>query len=542
MEKNNPVLLGEAGVGKTAILQGLAQRIVSENVPDWLRNRRVFELPMASLVSGTTFRGDFEERITTIIEEANSNPEIILFVDELHTIMGAGTTIESHLDAANIVKPALAKGSLRLAGATTAREYGICIEKDQAMARRFTAVRISEMDRNGTVEVLKRRREFWKERQKVEIPDDVLLHAVELVDARIKNRRFPDKAIDILDESCALARTRRAADENGFRVLTMADVQHVLLDWTGGSRLSSVKDPQETALLIPDRKVIHSEVMKKLPGQSCAVESLTDMILRRRFSLKDPQRPCTLLFYGPAGSGKEAGCEVMTEILWPKETDRLILFNGAQFTDESALFRLIGPPPGYSGFDEGWLLTARLKRQSHSVIVFKNITNAHHGVVNFLTELFLQGYYIDATGREISAADTIFVVHFNSTSRSQGMGFGANSQTQSTDRRITDDLRRAGLPEMFCSSFTFQVQFTELNHESVRAIIDTRLESLSNDYAGKGIQVRFSEEIIRVLTDAFLKQGADKKDLEILIDKEIGERILLKILDKTSNSNGEIVI
>jgi ATP-dependent Clp protease ATP-binding subunit ClpC len=542
MEKNNPVLLGEAGVGKTAIIQGLAQRIVSENVPDWLRGRRVFELPMASLVSGTTYRGDFEERMTTIIEEANANPDIVLFVDELHTIMGAGTTIESHLDAANIVKPALAKGSLRLAGATTAREYGVCIEKDQAMARRFTAVRISEMDRNGTVEVLKKRREYWKERQKVEIPDDVLLHAVELVDARIKNRRFPDKAIDILDESCAFARTRRTAHENGFWKLTQDDVQHVFLDWTGGARLSSVKDTGETAKQIPDRKAIHAEIMKKLPGQSKAVQSLTDMLLRRRLSLKDPERPCTLLFYGPAGSGKEAACEVLTGVLWPKETDRLLLLNGAQLADESALFRLIGPPPGYAGFNEGGLLTARLKHQAHSVIVLKNITEAHHGVVNFFIELFQQGYYTDSTGREIAVADTVFIVHFDSTSRSNGMGFGAVSQKQNTDNRISDDLRKAGLPEMFCCAFTFQVQFVELTKEPIRSIIGMRLESLCNEYAGKGIQVRFSDEIIGVLTDAFVKQPADKKDMETQIDKEIGSRILLKILDKTSNGNAEIVI
>ncbi|HEX2959261.1 MAG TPA: AAA family ATPase, partial [Chitinispirillaceae bacterium] len=268
----------------------------------------------------------------------------------------------------------------------------------------------------------------------------------------------------------------------------------------------------------------------------------TDMLLRRRLSLKDPERPCTLLFHGPAGSGKEAACEVLTGILWPKETDRLLMFNGAQLTDELALFRLIGPPPGYAGFNEGGLLTARLKHQSHSVIVLKNIADAHYGVVNFFTELFQQGYYTDSTGREITVADTVFIVHFDSTSRAHGMGFGATSQKQGSESRITEDLRKTGLPDKFCCAFTFQVPFIELTHEPVQSIICMRLESLCNEYAGKGIQVRVRDEIIGVLTDTFVKQPAEKKDLEALIDKEIGSRILLKILDKTPDGNEEIVV
>ena len=542
MEKNNPVLLGSAGVGKTAIIHGLAQRIVSENVPLFLKNKRVFELSMSGLVSGTTFRGDFEQRMTGIIEEARQNPDIILFVDELHTIMGAGAAARGDLDAANIVKPALAKGTLRLAGATTTQEYGKCIEKDPAMARRFTPVRVGEMDRAATIEVLRKRRDLWREHHKVEISDEVLLNAVELVDLQVKNRNFPDKAIDLLDEACAFTRSRRAPEKNGLWQLRTSEVQHVLQEWTGGICVPVNDTPDKQTIRIPSVSDIATNLRTKIIGQENAVLLLSQIVVQLRLSLKDPDAPISLLFYGPSGSGKTTCCEALGSTLWPDDNDRLLPLNFLDYADPLSLFRLIGSPPGYGAQDGGGVLSARLKRQPRSIIVMRNFADAHSSVHRFFEQLLKFGVFTDSTGRKIIVSNTVFIIHVNTTHQSRGMGFGTSNITRDSTDHILDNLSSNSAPGLFRSLLTHLVSFNELSIDTVMTIIEMRLNSIRNSYVDKGIRVCFDKTLVRRLADTFLKLPAEKRGIESLVNKEIGPRIRDAVLARTDHFQEEIEI
>lgn len=530
MEKNNPVLLGSAGVGKTAVIHGLAQRIVSDHVPPFLKNLRIFELSMSSLVAGTRFRGDFEQRMTQIIDEARDNPDIILFVDELHTIMGAGAAQRGDLDAANIVKPALARGTLRLAGATTTREYGICIEKDPAMARRFTPVRVGELDRGATIDVLRKRRELWRESRGVEIPDDVIIAAVDLTDARLKNRAFPDKAIDLLDESCALARTRRSPDKNNLWVLRLEEVNQVIGEWTGGFEITTSAAPENSTPRILSGKDIQAQLSAKVVGQKKAIGILSEIVIRIRMSLKNPNIPTILLFHGPAGSGKATCCEALSSVLWPNETDRMMILNCAEYTDFNSLDRLIGFPPGYGGQNEGGILNARLRRRPHSIIMLPNFAKAHWRVLGFFEQLFKHGSYTDSSGRLINGADAVFVIPIDTTSRPHSMGFKVHSGQDTSDQRVLDDLRRDGVPERLFSLFTAKAPFADLSTDTAREIMRMRFDTLRQEYAKKGYSVSFDEKLEHRLADSFMSLSPERRDIETLIDKEVGCKVRDAIL------------
>jgi ATP-dependent Clp protease ATP-binding subunit ClpC len=535
MEKNNPVLLGPAGVGKTAIIQGLAQRIVSENVPAFLKNRRVIELSMSALVAGTTFRGDFEKRITGIIDEARDNPDIILFIDELHTIMGAGAAQRGDLDAANIVKPALAKGTLRLVGATTTQEYSKCIEADPAMARRFTPVRVGELGRNATMEVLARRRDRWREYHKVEISEDVLKAAIELTDLHVKNRMFPDKAIDLLDESCAYARTRCSPDVDGFWRLNSNDIREVMMEWTGGVYEEKFEKTNQEALNIPSYSDMLLRFRDKLFGQEKAIEVLSRVVVQHRLSLKDLDVPVSLLFYGPKGSGKTEAAEVLAGILWPDEKDRLMQLNLYEYGDSHGLFRLIGPPPGYSG--GGGILSARLKRQPRSIIVLRNFTAGHSQVRRFFAQLLRHGVYMDSSGRKISASDAVIIVLVDSAVRSKQMGFGGSGDGRiESAQKIIKSFEQGGEPDEFNGAFTYTVAFNELSDKTVKKIFEKRINSIRGDYAGKGFTVNFNSKFVKDLVGQFLKQPPEKRDIGSFIEKAVISRVREAAFEKLSGA------
>lgn len=536
MEKNNPVLLGPAGVGKTAIIQGLAQRIVSENVPAFLKNRRLMELSMVALVAGTTFRGDFEQRITGIINEARENPEIILFIDELHTIMGAGACNRGDLDAANIVKPALAKGTLRLVGATTTQEYSKCIEADPAMARRFTPVRVGELDRDAVMEVLARRRDLWREHHKVEIGEEVLKASVELTDLHVKNRMFPDKAIDLLDESCAFARTRRSPDDDGLWRLTVGDIREVLMEWTGGVYEEKVDKADNTVPRIPSCYDIRLKLKDGIFGQEKAIEVLSQVVVQNRLSLKDPDIPLSLLFYGPPGSGKTTCAEALASVLWPDEKDRVMQLNLYEYADWNGLFRLIGPPPGYHG--GGGILSARLRRQSRSVIVLRNFTDGHSQVRRFFAQLLKNGVYMESSGRKISASDAVIIVLVDSAVKSRAMGFGGagNGQSESV-KKIIKSFETGDEPGEFDGAFTYTVAFDEISERAVKEIFEARLNSIRDGYTGKGLKVRFDKKFVKGLVDRYLKEPIQKRDIESFIEKAVVPRVREAALEKMERSS-----
>lgn len=541
MEKNNPVLLGPAGTGKTAIIYGLAQRIVSGSAPSFLKDKKVFELSMTSLVAGTTFRGDFESRLTNVIKEAAADSECILFVDELHTIMGAGAANDGNLDAANIVKPALAKGTLRLAGATTLFEYNKRIEKDPAMARRFTPVMVSEMDRATTIEVLKSRSKLWRENHKIDISDDLIILTVDLTATRIRNRSFPDKAIDLLDEAGAMVRTLRSADKNGLWKLCPEDIHQVLSEWTGGAVISKPDKNDKQTLRKPTVEQIIEQFREHIIGQNKAIERLAEAVLRYNLSLKNFDTPMVLLMYGLPGTGKSTCCKALASVLWPGQNDRIMTVNCSEFGDYLALHRLIGPPPGYSGFDNGGILTARLKRQPHSLIVVANLTDAHFSVQVFFEQLFKHGSYSDPlTGRFVSAADAVFVVKHDTSDRSQPIGFSCPSDKINDEKLVITDLQKKGLSQVFTGLFSSLIPLQPNSSEIVTEIISVKLKAIEGDYHCKGISVSFSESIPQQLTNHYLGMSADKRNIDILIDDLIISQIRDVVLENGNNTVIEI--
>ena len=549
MEKNNPVLLGEAGVGKTAIAQGLAQRIVAGTVPGFLRNHRVYELTMSALVGGSCYRGEFETRMTGVIREARDNPDIILFVDELHTIMGAGTTGRGDLDAANMTKPALAKGELRLIGATTTREYTSRIERDQAMARRFTAVRVGEMNREMTLDVLRRRREHWLKFHKVEIPDDVITHAVEWTDVYVTNRKLPDKAIDLLDESCAHLRTRMSGKEEKSVTLTIDVLRRVLTEWTGAAGQAIVLPAESStgdkqAPTVPPRDDILKAFREHVVAQDEAVDTLADVVVQMRLALKEPSVPLPLLLHGPAGTGKTTATHALARILWPDDLDRVMSLNLADFCDDWSLNRLIGTPLGYAEHEQGGILSARLKQKPHSIILLKNIAAGHPPVLEFLSDLVRHGGFTDAFGRRVSAADAIVIVHVNTSTDSPRIGFASDKQDdgQASQQRVFDDLKRDGVPDRLLCAIACVLRFPALSPETVQRVIRLRLDLLQKTFWQRNIRLEFTDALVSRLGDRFLELPDDRRNVNVLIDHHVRPLIRAAMLAPNAQPVGQIVI
>jgi ATP-dependent Clp protease ATP-binding subunit ClpC len=544
MEKNNPVLLGEAGVGKTAVLQGLAQRIAAESVPEYLRGRRVFEISMSALVGGTMWRGDFESRITNLIHEARDNEDIILFVDELHTIMGAGAAQKGDLDAANIVKPALAKGELRLVGATTNEEYAKYIEKDPAMARRFTPVRVPELSRAATLEVLKARRDFWRESHRVEISDELLALAVELTGLHVSHRRFPDKAIDLLDESSALAETRRVDGDDSMKTLTEADVRRVLMEWTGaaGDQTSLPKENGDGRANLPSKDKMRAAIRERFLDFGTDVNALSDLAAQVRLSFKNPSTPLTALFHGPSRSGKTTCVNALAEALWPGDTDRVLTLNLSNYTDSAGLGRLIGPPPGFPGHNEQGLLTARLRRQPYGIVLLKNLDAAHPQVTSFFADALQNGRYSDnRRGTPVSTADSLFVLHVDMETHTRPVGFhtAESLQTLCDEGPALQWLesRDIRIP------ITHVLGFVSLKTDSAALVIRMHLDALRNAYAQKGFRFAFADTLIARLVEELMALSIEKRDAATLIDRQVRPLIRSALLSRNpDNPSKEIHI
>jgi ATP-dependent Clp protease ATP-binding subunit ClpC len=530
MEKNNPALVGEAGVGKTAVVQGLAQRIVAGDVPAVLQGRRVVELNMGVLVAGTTWRGDFEQRITDLVKEAQANPEIILFIDELHNLMGAGACAGQDMDAGNMLKPALARGDLRLIGATTAREYSKSIEKDSAMERRFSPIWIKELDEAATFEILRARRASWEAHHHVAISDGVLKAAIEMAASHLHNRKFPDKAIDLVDESCALLRARQPAPKGGelragdAPCLTKEHLAQVLAEWTGSGNgaASPSAAPSAGAEPILTEEIL-AEFHKTVAGHDEVLGRLAALAANLKAGLKEPSLPVVLLFHGPSGTGKTETAKALTRALWPADTDRMLLLNMEDYGDESTLGRLQGVTVGYHRDDEGGILSLRLKRQPYSVVLLKNFHKAHPRVLEFLAGVFKEGSFHDGWGNLIGAQDALFILAAGLDRKEASLGFagGADSPADRDPRHALKTLESLGVPKRLLATVLGAFHFPSLTPEQVRQVIKLHIERLAAQPALKPFALRFGDERIEALAQQFLKEPVEKRNLKMLIQREV---------------------
>ena len=559
--KNNPVLIGEAGVGKTAIAEGLAQRIVSEDVPESLKGKRVVALDVGSLVAGTRFRGDFEERMQQMLRELQSEERnIILFIDELHQIVGAGGA-EGAVNASNMLKPALARGELQVVGATTLDEYRKNIEKDTALERRFQPVMIDEPTVDETIGILFGLRDRYEAHHRVRVSDEAIVAAAQLGDRYITDRFLPDKAIDLLDEAAAEVRLRstvppvdvkrieeeiaalerekedavRAEDYEkaaGFKQrieqlkielneqqhgwatnreanapeVTREDIARILEEWTGVPATRIVQEEAERLLNL--ESVLHERVV----GQDQAVKAVAEAIRRARAGIKDPKRPVgSFIFLGPTGVGKTELARTLAEYLFGEE-DAMIRIDMSEYQEKHTVSRLVGAPPGYVGYEEAGQLTEAVRRRPYSVVLFDEIEKAHPDVFNTLLQLLDDGRLTDAQGRTVSFENTVVIMTSNVGSQhlvsERQFGFTAREGVDFRDmeRRATDALERAFRPE-FLNRIDEIIVFQPLTKEDVLKIVDIMLRRMNKHLESQKVSV----EVTQAAKEFLAEEGYDQK-------------------------------
>ena len=562
--KNNPCLVGEPGVGKTAIVEGLAQRIVKGQVPESMLDRRVVMLDMSGMVAGTKYRGEFEERIHRVIEEVCDHPGILLFLDELHTIIGAGGA-EGSLDAANILKPALSRGELQVIGATTLEEYRKYIEKDAALERRFAPVTVEEPSQEETVSILKGLRPMYEEHHGVQILDEALEAAVAMSVRYISDRFLPDKAIDVMDEAAARTRLYHNNEENtaadGFleknrekeeeleealrqgdiklaysirleqtearkafeeernehlqtetedrRVVGETEIAAVISDWT--------KVPVQQLTEKESERLAHleEELHKRVIGQEDAVKAVALAVKRGRVGLKDPRRPIgSFLFLGPTGVGKTELSKALAEAVFGSEQN-MIRVDMSEYMEKHSVSKLIGSPPGYVGFDEGGQLSEKVRRNPYSVILFDEIEKAHPDVFNILLQVLDDGHITDAHGRKVNFKQTIIIMTSNAGAASivepKRLGFVSGSDEKQDYERmksgVMEEVKRIFRPE-FLNRIDEIMVFHMLNEDEIRAIVNLMFKELT-DRCEK--QMRIHLEIAPEVCDEIAKAGFDPK-------------------------------
>ncbi len=516
--KRNPILVGEPGVGKTAMVEGLAQRIVAGDVPSQLQDKRLVELSVSSLVAGASQIGEFERRLRKLVNEVKEADNVILFIDEAHALMGAGG-VYGLQDAATILKPALARGDIVCIGSTTTHEYRKYIEKDGALARRFQPVRIEEPEREDVLEILETLKPRFEEHFQIEIPDDLLPETYDLAKNYLKNRCFPDKAIDLLERA-----TSRAMLTGGEQsVLTVDTLLSVLADVTGIPLEKLDQGEMERYLRM------ENILQKRIIGQDHAVSAVSSLIrlTKRRLDL-DPKRPDgVFMFVGPAGVGKTELAKALTEFLFGDE-ERLIRLDMSEFSSEFTVSRLIGSPPGYVGYDQGGQLTERVYRQPFCVLLLDEIEKAHPSVLNLFLQVFDDGRLTDAQGRTVYFSDATIIMTSNLASElwfRRRMGFGENEQEaiQVTEEAVTDVLRRK-LPDEFLSRVDQVVIFHPLTTTTVAQIARSKLETIvQKRFLRQEIDVSFKAQVVDYVVDKGYDTRLGCRRLERVIQKEVLE-------------------
>ncbi|MBE7518049.1 MAG: ATP-dependent Clp protease ATP-binding subunit [Thermoflexaceae bacterium] len=599
--KNNPVLIGEPGVGKTAIAELLAQRIVGGDVPETLHGKRLLTLDIGSLVAGTKYRGEFEERLKKVVEEIKGAGNCILFIDELHMLVGAGAA-EGAVDAANILKPSLARGELQCIGATTLDEYRKHIERDAALERRFQPIIVDEPSVEETVEILRGIRQRYEDHHKLKISDAALTAAAELSARYVIDRFLPDKAIDLIDEAASRVRIRRAATppslkeamkgleslrrekeqaiaaqqfeyaaelrdreiklqdkigemgeweegEEGIAtpIVSDEDISEVVSMWTGipVSRIAS----EESARLLKMEENLRSRVI----GQDEAIESIARAVRRARAGLKDPRRPIgVFLFLGPTGVGKTHLARALAEFMFDSQ-DNMIKLDMSEFSEKHTVSRLVGAPPGYVGYDDGGQLTDTVRRKSYCLILLDEIEKAHPEVFNLLLQIFDEGRLADAKGRKVDFRNTIIIMTSNVGSdlikRDSNLGFAISQEEIKTqeDRygrmkdKVLGELKNVFKPE-FLNRIDSTVVFHSLSRENIRSIVDLELRKVEKQLASKGVSLEVTIEAKDWLGDKGYDQVFGARPLRRVIQDNIEDRLSEMLLAGEFGPGDRVVV
>ena len=592
--KNNPVLIGEPGVGKTAIVEGLAQRIVAGEVPEILKDKHLYTLDLGALVAGSRYRGDFEERLKKVLKEITSRGDIILFIDEIHTLVGAGAA-EGAIDAASILKPMLARGELQTVGATTLDEYRKHLEKDAALERRFQPVKVDEPSMEHTIEIVKGLRDRYEAHHRVTITDDALVAAAELADRYISDRFLPDKAIDLIDEAGSRLRIRsmttppdlqnlddeieaarrakeeaidaqdferaaglrdeektlldrRAMREDEWRsegmdtVLTVDEevVAEVLSNWTGIPVLKLTQEETDKLLNMED------ELHKRVIGQEPSIEAVSKAIRRTRAGLKDPKRPAgSFIFLGPSGVGKTELAKTLAEYLFGDE-DSLIHLDMSEYMEKHTVSRLIGSPPGYVGYDEGGQLTEKVRRKPFSVVLFDEVEKAHPDVFNTLLQILEDGRLTDAQGRTVDFKNTILIMTSNLGTKNltaPTTGFVQEDDDSMYDKmrkQVDEELKRHFRPE-FLNRIDDTIVFHPLSHTEIKQIVDLMLSRVKGQLKVKGLDLELTDVLKTWLAEKGYDPQLGARPLRRTIQRELEDKLSERILFGEFSTNQLIV-
>lgn len=587
--KNNPVLIGEPGVGKTAVAEGLALEIAKGNVPEILKDKRVVSLDLTGMVAGAKYRGDFEERIKAAIDEVKKSKNTILFIDELHTIVGAGAA-EGSADAANILKPSLARGDFQVIGATTLNEYRKYIEKDAALERRFQPVKVGEPTPEQAVQILKGLRDSYEAHHKVKITDEAINAAVTLSSRYIADRYLPDKAIDLIDEGASKVRLASLTSPDNVKELedeiadyekekasaineqdferaarlrdeqkelqtklddakkkwqeqqkgnsgevTAEDIAKIVSEWTGIPVVQLTKEESERLLNMEN--VLHERVI----GQSEAVTAIAKAIRRGRVGLKDPKRPVgSFIFLGPTGVGKTELCKALAEAMFGDENAMLRL-DMSEYMEKHTVSKLIGSPPGYVGFEEGGQLTEKVRRKPYSVVLFDEIEKAHHDVFNMLLQILEDGRLTDSQGRTVDFKNTIIIMTSNVgarliTEKQSSLGFNSeNENAEESEKKdikelVTGELRKVFRPE-FLNRVDDIIVFNKLNKDEIKQIAVKMLKTLENRLDKMNIKISFTDNAISEIADKGFDENYGARPLRRAIQNEIEDPLSEQMLE-----------
>ena len=583
--KNNPVLIGEPGVGKTAVVEGLAQAIVHGDVPETIKDKQIYSLDMGSLVAGSRYRGDFEERLKKVLKEIRTRGDIILFIDEIHTLVGAGAA-EGSIDAAQMLKPMLARGELQTIGATTNDEYRKYIEKDAALERRFQPVKVEEPSVDETVEILKGLRDRYEAHHRVIITDAAIQAAAELADRYISDRFLPDKAIDLVDEAGARLRIRRmtappelreldekiaevrrnkeaAIDDQDFeKAASLRDEESKLSDerkakeeaWKGGEsdEIAEVGDQEIAEVLamstgIPVVRLTQTETAKLLKmedelhkrviGQDEAVKALAQSIRRTRSGLKDPNRPGgSFIFAGPTGVGKTELAKALAEFLFGDE-DALIQLDMSEFSEKHTASRLFGAPPGYVGYDEGGQLTEKVRRKPFSVVLFDEVEKAHPDIFNSLLQILEEGRLTDSQGRKVDFKNTVIIMTTNLGTRDINKGVLTGFQTADNSThdygrmksKVAEELKQHFRPE-FLNRVDDTIVFPPLTKPEIARIVDLMIAKLAKRMEAQDMRLQLTDEARELLADVGFDPVLGARPLRRAIQREIEDALSERIL------------
>ena len=596
--KNNPCLIGEPGVGKTAIAEGLALKIVSGEVPELLKDKKIYSLDLTGMVAGTKYRGDFEERIKKVIDEVKNAKDVILFIDEVHTLIGAGSA-EGAADAANILKPSLARGELQIIGATTIEEYRKHIEKDAALERRFQPVMVDEPSQEEAIEILKGIKDKYEAHHKVKITDEAIESAVKLSTRYIGDRYLPDKAIDLIDEAASRVRLRSYTAPSDLKELedkkksveaeklsavnaqeferaaalrdeerkldkeikdkkenwhdmagkshdevTPADIADIVSSWTGVPVTQLSTEESDRLLHMED------ELHRRIVGQDEAVEAVSRAIRRGRVGLKDPKKPIgSFIFLGPTGVGKAELCKALAAAMCGDE-NAMIRLDMSEYMEKHTVSRLIGSPPGYVGYDEGGQLTEKVRRKPYSVVLFDEIEKAHPDVFNMLLQILDDGVLTDGQGRRVDFKNCIIIMTSNVgakliSQKQKAFGFAAGAkELEQNEKEIKDavmgELRNTFRPE-FLNRVDDIIVFQRLTKENIKEIASRLLAVLQKRVEDMGIEVTFSDEAVSKIADAGFDDVYGARPLKRAIQSRIEDALSEEMLKGNVKKGGKYI-